>query len=226
MNTDFTAIDLTHELAENIPSWDGGKALDFTLALDYPDCTAPDIFRKYDIKSSTGIGTHLDAPAHVVPGGRTIDQLTLEELIAPCVVIDVSAEASENYIAMPAAVERFEQEHGPIPAGSVVIFYTGWDKKWATPEQYHNNHVFPSVHISTAELLLTKGVAGIGIDTFSCDTGAHGFPVHRAVLGADKYLLENIANAGQLPLTGSKVLVLPMNIKGATEAPLRLIAII
>lgn len=226
MNKDFTAIDLTHELTENIPNWDGGKALDFTLALDYPDCTAPDIFRKYDIKSSTGIGTHLDAPAHVVPGGRTIDQLTLEELIAPCVVIDVSAEASESYVAMPAAVEKFEQEHGPILAGSVVIFYTGWDKKWATPEQYHNNHVFPSVHISTAELLLTKGVAGIGIDTFSCDTGAHGFPVHRAVLGADKYLIENIANAGKLPVTGSKVFVLPMNIKGATEAPLRLVALV
>ncbi len=226
MNKDFNAIDLTHELTENIPSWDGGKALDFTLALDYPDCTAPDIFRKYDIKSSTGIGTHLDAPAHVVPGGRTIDQLTLEELIAPCVVIDVSSEADEKYVAMPIAVEKFEQEHGVIPANSVVIFYTGWDKKWNAPEQYHNNHVFPSVDISTAELLLTRGVAGIGVDTFSCDTGAHGFPVHRAVLGADKYLIENIANAGQLPAMGAKALVLPMNIKGATEAPLRLIALL
>lgn len=226
MKDDFTAIDLTHQLTKDMPSWDGGKAMDFTLALDYPDCTAPDVFRKYDIKSSTGIGTHLDAPAHVVPGGRTIDQLTLKELIVPCVVIDVSNESSETYVAMPEVVKKFEQEHGTIPAQSVVIFCTGWDKKWNTPEQYHNKHVFPSVHISTAELLLARGVAGIGIDTFSCDTGERGFPVHRAVLGADKYLIENIANAGQLPATGAKVLVLPMNIKSATEAPLRLIAIL
>ncbi len=226
MNAQFKAIDLTHTLTPNIPSWDGGKAMDLTLALDYPDCTAPDLFRKYDIKSSTGIGTHLDAPAHMVPGGRTIDQLTLGELIAPCVVIDVSKEANERYVAMPQVIERFEQAHGQIQAGSVVIFYTGWDKNWSTAEQYHNNHVFPSVDISTAELLLKRNIAGIGIDTFSCDTGEKGFPVHRVILGADKFLIENIANANQLPAIGSKVLVLPMNIKGATEAPLRLIALV
>jgi kynurenine formamidase len=66
----------------------------------------------------------------------------------------------------------------------------------------------------------------LGIDTFSSDTGENGFPVHRAILGADKYLVENVANAELLPATGAKVLVLPPKIKDATEAPLRLIALI
>lgn len=49
--------------------------------------------------------------------------------------------------------------------------------------------------------------------------------MHRAILGADKYLVENVANAKLLPPTGAKVLVLPIKIKDATEAPIRLIAL-
>jgi kynurenine formamidase len=83
---------------------------------------------------------------------------------------------------------------------------------------------FPSVHENVAKLLLERGVTGIGIDTLSADTGADGFPVHRAILGAGKYLVENVANAKELPPTGAKIAVLPMKIKDGTEAPIRLIA--
>ena len=172
------------------------------------------------------VGTHIDAPAHVIPGGRTIDQLTPEELVAACVVIDVSKETDEKYLIMPSAIEKFEKEHGKIPERSLVIFYTGWSKHWETPEKYHNNHVFPGVDITTAELLLERNIVGVGIDTFSCDTGKNGFPVHRTLLGADKYLIENVANAHVLPAIGAKVVVAPMKIKNATEAPLRLIALL
>ena len=82
------------------------------------------------------------------------------------------------------------------------------------------------MHVSTAKLLLKRNIAGLGIDTFSADTGADGFPVHLAVLGADKYLVENVANAKKLPPTGAKSFVLPMNIKDGTEASIRLIALL
>jgi len=174
----------------------------------------------------SGIGTHMDAPAHVIPNGRTIDKIALDELVTNCVMIDVSAEADENYIIMPEAVEKFEKEHGEIEPNSFVIFYTGWDKHWDDSEKYINNHKFPSVHVSTAKLLLKRNIAGLGIDTLSADTGVNGFPVHRATLGADKYLVENVANAKELPPVGAKSLVLPMKIKDATEAPVRLVAFI
>ena len=75
-------------------------------------------------------------------------------------------------------------------------------------------------------MLLERGITGIGTDTLSVDTGLQEFPVHRAVLGAGKYLVENIANAKQLPATGAKILILPMKIKDGTEAPIRLIALV
>jgi kynurenine formamidase len=226
MNNEFKIIELTHRLLPEVPTWDGTSDFNLHMTLDYGDCTPPDVFRKHEVKMQSGTGTHMDAPAHVVVGGRTIDQLTLPELVSDCVVIDVSVQADANYVAMPAVVEEFEKQYGEIKPNSFVIFYTGWDKRWGNREKYNNDHKFPSVDISTAELLLKRNITGLGIDTLSADTGTSGFPVHRAILGADKYLVENVANAKELPPTGAKIFVLPIKIKDATEAPIRLIATI
>ena len=223
---EFKAIDLTHTLTTTIPTWDSSCGFDISIDTDYADCTAPDLFRTQKIKMNAGTGTHMDAPAHCLPSGRTIESLTMEELVTSCVVIDVSDEADENYLAMPEVVEKFEKEHGEIKSNSFVIFKTDWDKYWDTPEKYRNNHQFPSVHVSTAELLLKRNIAGLGIDTLSADTGKEGFPVHRAILRANKYLVENITNISKIPPTGSKIAVLPMKIGGGTEAPIRIVAFI
>jgi len=64
----------------------------------------------------------MDAPAHVVSGAATIDELGLDVLLSDCVVIDVSAEADETYRVAPTVVEQFEREHGQISPQSFVIF--------------------------------------------------------------------------------------------------------
>ncbi len=226
MNNPQKIIDLTHTLHPEIPTWDGSCGFELEVATDYKDCTPPDVFRTLNIRCGSGIGTHMDAPAHAIPGGKTIDRLSIEELVVDCVCIDVSAEADENYLVMPEAVEKFEKEHGVIAENSFVVFYTGWSKNWDSPEKYSNVHKFPSVHEDTAKVLFERNVTGLGIDTLSADTGANGFPVHRAILGGGKYLVENIANADILPPTGSKVFIMPIKIKEGTEAPIRLIALL
>ncbi len=226
MTTEFKIIDLTHSLSSEIPTWDGGCGFELSIDGDYKDGTPPDTFRTQKIKCGAGIGTHMDAPAHVVEGGRTIDKLVMEQLVTDCVVIDVSSEANADYVIMPEIIEKFEKEHGEIQPNTFVIFYTGWDANWNDREKYINSHNFPSVDLSTAEFLLKRNIAGLGIDTLSADTGKNGFPVHRAILGADKYLVENIANAKELPAVGVKSLVLPIKVKDGTEAPIRLIALI
>jgi len=218
-------IDLTHTISGEIPTWDGSCGFEISVSTDYKDCTPPDLFKIQKINCNAGIGTHIDAPAHIVPNGRTTDKLILEELVTDCVMIDVSSGADGNYMVMPEVIEKFEKEYGEIKPKTFVIFYTGWDKYWNETEKYINNHKFPSIHENTAILLLKRNITGLGIDTLSADTGQNGFPVHRRILGADKYLVENIANAKELPPIGAKVFVLPMKIKNSTEAPVRLIAI-
>ncbi len=213
-------------MSSDIPSWDGDCGFHVSLAVDYKDCTGPDLFRVQNITSRAGMGTHIDAPAHCFPGAKTIDALNLENLVTNVVIIKVDDVADENYTLMPERVLKFEQQHGRIEPNSFVICYTGWDRHWTTPAKYRNELRFPSVHESTGQLLLERDIAGLGIDTLSPDARGNAFPVHRTILGAGKYLVENVANAKDLPATGAKIFVLPMKIEEGTEAPVRLVALV
>ena len=56
--------------------------------------------------------------------------------------------------------------------------------------------------------------------------GARGFPVHHVVLGADRYIIENLHLPDELPPRGATAVVAPMKVEGAPEAPARVFAMI
>ncbi|MES2409496.1 MAG: cyclase family protein [Patescibacteria group bacterium] len=226
MNKEFKIIDLTHTLASDIPSWDEGCCFNTSISLDYKDCKSPNLFRVQKIEAKAGCGTHIDAPAHCFEGGKTIDQLTLDNLVIDCVVIRPKQEVGENYLILPEEINKFENEYGKIEPGTFVIFDTGWGQYWNDPQKYRNDLKFPSIHPDTAQLLIERNVSGIGIDTLSPDAIGEDFPVHRRILGAGKFIVENIANAEELPEKGAKIIIAPIKIRGGTEAPVRLMALI
>ncbi len=217
-------IDLTHTLSADIPCWDGDCGFQMAVEIDYKDCAGPDYFRTQKITTRAGMGTHIDAPAHCFPGARTVDTLELKTLISECVAIKVDHVADEKYIVMPEIIAKYEKENGRIKENAFVVFYTGWSRHWNTPHKYRNDLKFPSVHETTAKLLLERNIVGLGTDTLSADAIGDSFPVHRAILGAGKYLVENIANAESLPASGAKIFIMPMKIDAGTEAPVRLVA--
>lgn len=222
----FKLIDLTHSLSQEIPSWDGDCGFKHHLHHDY-DPTNLYQFRTHQIQMNEGTGTHIDAPAHCIAGGRSVTDLDVNELLAPCVVINVSEKSHESYVISLQDVENFEGKYGLIPRESFVIFWTGWDRYWEQPGKYRNNLFFPSISLEAADFLLAKrNIAGLGIDTLSPDNPANGYPVHKIVLGANKYIVENIANARSLPPVGSYSLALPMKVKNGTEAPVRMVGLV
>lgn len=226
MKFPYKAIELTHTISSKTATWEGDCGFRYEMLLDYASCTTSVKFKVQNINMLAGLGTHIDAPVHCIPGGRAVDELDLNELIAPCVVIDVSKQAHESYSLIPSDIIAFEQSHGRIAKGSFVIILTGWDRYWINPTKYRNDLVFPSISGEAAQLLLERDVVGLGIDTLSPDRPDSGFPVHAIILGAGKYIVENVANAGSLPVIGSFIFVLPIKIKEGTEAPIRLIALI
>lgn len=219
-------VDLTHTISPDMPSWNGDCGFNLAVECDYNDCSGPDLFRVQKITSRAGMGTHIDAPAHCFPGAKTVDDLELETLMVNCVVIKVDGIADQDYLLMPETIQKFEKEHGKIPPHSFVIVYTGWDSRWSTPVTYRNELRFPSLDESSGVLLLERNIAGLGIDTLSPDAVGKSFPIHRMILGAGKYLVENVANAKNLPPIGANVFVMPMKIKEGTEAPVRMVALV
>ncbi len=219
-------IDLTHTVSSDIPTWDGDCGFVLDTFWDYKDSTAPNFFRVQKIKESrAGIGTHIDAPAHCIEGGDAIDMLPLDNLVRPCAVISCDVE-NADFQFLPENIEKYEEKYGRIEEGTFVIFYSGWSKKWTDKLAYRNDLHFPSVNVETAKLLLARNVSGLGIDTLSPDSGGKDFPVHREILGAKKYIVENICHADLLPENGATVGIFPTKIKDATEAPVRLVAFV
>ena len=226
MTFPYKLIDLTHALDSTIPTWNGGCGFNHDVHIDYSDCEGEYKFRVMKVAMHAGIGTHMDVPSHCIPGGRFIHDFEVNNLIMSCVVIDVSDQCHERYSLSAQDIADFENKHSKIAGGSCVFVKTGWSEFWNTPSKYHNNHVFPSVSSEAAELLIERGVNALGIDTLSPDRPEDGFKVHKTFLGADKIIIENVANLDNMPPTGGFVMILPIKIKDGTEAPVRLVGLV
>jgi kynurenine formamidase len=178
-------------------------------------------------------GTHVDAPGHFVAGGRLVTALRPEELFAPAVVIDISARAAADPDAAVevADVRRFERRHGRIPRGAIVFMYSGWEERLPDPAAFKNTgadgaYHFPGFGIDAVEWLLEhRRPTGIGVDTISLDPGASTtFDVHRRLLGADRYGIENVANLRRIPPLGARVVVGVVPWQEGSGGPCRLLA--
>jgi kynurenine formamidase len=221
---DYTFIDLTHSLSSEVPHWGIDVGFKYNARnITSTESTSSVKFRVQRLEMSAGIGTHMDAPSHCYEEANSISDIPIQSLITICRVIDVSDRAHENYSISVDDIHDYENEFGVIPKNSFVILYTGWDQRWTQPEKYRNEKIFPNISIEAAQLLLSRDIVGIGIDTLSPDAFGSDFPVHQVFLGADKYIIENVANAKQLGPTGSFVFVLPMKIVDGTESPIRLV---
>jgi kynurenine formamidase len=183
-------------------------------------------------------GTHLDSPIHFGEGKSSTDQITLQKLIGPAVVIDVSTACASNpdYLVTDADVTNWERAHGKIADGSIILIKTGWGKRWPDRKQYLGtdapgdtaNLHFPGLSRAAAELLAKeRRIDGIGIDTASIDYGqSKDFIAHQVLYGANIYGLENVAHLDRLPPVGATIIALPMKIKGGTGGPARIIALL
>jgi kynurenine formamidase len=183
-------------------------------------------------------GTHIDAPIHFAEGHRALDQVPVEQLIGPAVLIDVSAKAAADadYRLTAADVRAWEHVHGPIPSGAIVLLRTGWGARWPDRRRYLGDDRpgdasslhFPSYGEEAARLLVNeRKVAALGVDTASIDHGpSRDFIVHQIALGADVPGIENVAHLEAVPETGAWVVALPMKIAGGTGGPARIVALI
>lgn len=183
-------------------------------------------------------GTHLDAPIHFFEGRQTADQVPLERLVAPAVVIDVRDRTASDpdYRLTADDVLGWERRHGRISPGTIVLLHTGWGAFWPDRRRYFGDDTpgdasrlhFPSYGEEAARLLVQeRRVAALGVDAASIDYGqSTDFRVHRVAAEANVPGLENLANLDRLPPRGALLVALPMKIEGGSGGPLRAIALL
>ena len=226
---DYTVVDLTLPLGPETVMWPG-EAAPFTEVVE---TVKHDGNYARRVHLSEHSGTHVDAPNHFVEGGQAVTDLPLQTLISPAVVIDASVDINGNGDAVLelATVKAWEEKHGVIPAGCVVLLRTGWEDLYDQPQRYGagpDGLHFPGFGVEAASYLVECGVVGIGIDTLGIDPGADlDFPVHRDVtLPKQVWHIENLTNLKSLPDTGSLVFIGVLPLVDGSGSPARILALV
>ena len=174
-----------------------------------------------EISLACHAGTHVDAPIHIVPNGKSIEELPVESFVGPGAVIPVKKKGGEE-----VAAKDLEGSRVPVNRGDILMVYTGWDEKFESPD--YNLH--PYFSVDAAEWMVQRGIKLVGIDCITVDLPTplrqkgFNFPVHRTLLGSGVLIAENVANLGRIVGKKTRILALPLKVKGSDAGHARIIA--
>lgn len=163
------------------------------------------------LSMGTHVGTHVDAPAHHLDDGATVDEIPLDSLVGPGVVLDLRGSAS---------VDRQALEETLVDDVTRVMLKTDNGPLLLEPEFYKDH--FHLTHDGAA-YLIERGVRLIGIDYLSIESyGSPRAVVHRLLLEAGVVVVEGV-NLLEISPGHYEFFCLPLLIKGADGAPARVI---
>lgn len=212
-------VDFTHRLGPGFPMWPGNPpVVSVQTSRVGPGNSG---FATRWMSFAEHSGTHVDAPAHKIAGGRTVDAIPARDLVVPLVVISIAATARGNRRAVLTErdVEGYERVHGRIPARALVALHSGWQPATGGADA-------PGFDPGAAQMLVTeRGVSALGTDTLSVDIKG-GVGAHTAILGAGRYAVEALANLTDVPPAGARVVVGAPRFAGGTGGPARVLALV
>lgn len=237
-------VDLTQTLSEDTPVLvlppEFGQCASFSReeVSRYDDRGVAWYWSNFTLNEHTG--THFDAPVHWVTGkelaNNTVDAVPAQDLVAPAVVLNFSAEADADpdFLLDVPHIEAWEAEHGVIPAGCWVLFRTDWSKR--DVDRYTNRredgaHTPGPTPAAVRLLVDDRNVLGFGVETIGTDAGqAHllepAYPAHTLLHGAGRYGLQCLENLDKLPATGAMIIAPPLKIRDGSGSPLRVLALV
>jgi arylformamidase len=198
-------IDLTVPLNNQTPVYPGDPA----VKVEPVAKLEKDGFTDHLLTTGNHAGTHIDAPMHMMAGGKSLTDFDISKFVGPGKLVEVK-DHEFNLETVKAA---------EIQAGDIVLFYTGMDKHFYD-ESYYGN--YPAMPEEVAEYLVALKVKMAGFDTGSADK-EDGFPIHKTLLGGDVLIIENLINLDQLIGKNFQVFALPLKLD-VDGAPARVIA--
>jgi kynurenine formamidase len=214
----MSLVDLSH------PLWPGMPKIPVLPEVERHQITSMADGAPMDISAITlalHVGTHVDAPAHVVPGGTSIDQLPIERFSGTAVVARVERKPGEEITVDDVLAG------GPEPApGEFLLVATGWSEKFRSTE--YADH--PSLSPELARWAVATGIPFVGVDLITPDLPVHrrgdgfDFPVHRTLLGAGVLIAENLTNLDAVAGSRVRLHAHPLAIRGGDAGPARIVA--
>lgn len=155
-------------------------------------------------------GTHLDAPLHMIEGGKTIETIPLEHLVGPARVLDLTA--------VEDGITRADLEPFGIQPGEWLLF--------KTRNSYSEEFDFEFVYLKQdgAEYLCDLKVRGVGTDALGIERAQTGHPTHKSLFRNDIYIVEGL-RLKDVPAGNYFMVIAPLKMQGIDAAPARALLI-
>ena len=222
---EFEVRDLTHVLEEDIPFFPTHTRFHH---MDVGRSDDPAVM--FQILMHEHNGTHVDAPAHFIAGGADperhfMQSVAPDSLIGKAVVIDAS-ESPPSLLPFERVTE-WEDEHGSIEPGEIVIFNFGWHRKWGLgPAGSAFVENWPGLSRDVAAYLVERRVRAVGTDCLGLDaSGSADIPAHDLMLRNGVLIMENLASLDGLP-PRLFFLAAPLRIREGSGSPIRALALL
>lgn len=236
-------VDLTHTFAPGIPHWPGFPDEERELLFWYDNNppgpgTLGTGFYAQRFSHVGQWGTHADPPAHFIRGLRTLDQISVKEMMMPLVVIDVHEKVAMNpdYTITMDDIKAWEKKHGQVPEGAFVAMRTDWSKRWPDVAAMQNKDASGVAHYPGWSLPVLKylyeerHITASGHEPTDTDPGiatSQGdYSLEAYILGTDHYQIELLTNLDQVPEFGALVVVAFPKPEAGSGFPARVFAIV
>ena len=202
--------DLSLTVSHGMPAFPGEPTAGFVpfATIDRDDC------EMWQISLFTQIATHLDAPSHFIPGGRTCEAIELDRCVGPATVVRADG-------AQELGVEAFEPVLDDLRRTRRALVATGWDARFGADDYFT---AYPSMTREAAHLLVEAGVVFLGLDTPSPHTTDFR-PLHEALFANEMVIAECLVGVTALSAPEVLLVALPLKLAGLDGSPVRAIAI-
>ena len=208
-------IDLSHDICETMPVFPGTAA----PRLDEAYTIGRNGFAEKMLHLVSHTGTHIDAPAHILPGAATLDRLEIGHFMGPGCVLDVS-----RAVGRKIEVADLEKKAARISVADFVLFHSGWARHWGDAAYFGP---YPVLSAAAASWLAGFKLKGVGVDAVSMDEAdSISLTVHRTLLGKNMVIIENLTGLEALIDRDFTFSCLPLKIQAGDGSPVRAVAII
>lgn len=198
----MTLYDISVTLSPALPRYPGDPPVRFR-----PHPAEP--FRVTRLAFGSHAGTHLDAPAHLLPDGTSAADLPLARLLGPCLVLDLRGHEGD---IDAAALRRL-----PLQGHSRILLHTRNSALWRQ-RRYSSRHV--GLTADGAAWLVERGAELVGIDYLSVEPAGGDSSAHRRLLEAGVVVLEGL-DLSAVEHGAYELLCLPLKLAVADGAPCR-----
>ncbi len=173
-----------------------------------------DLYNVSRLTLSTHTGTHIDAPLHFLAGGTPVDQLPVDVLVGPALVVEMPVEQEITAADLEAAA---------IPPGTERILFKTRNSRLLDDEDFRRDFVY--LTLDAARWLVERGVRLLAIDYLSVEQmDAQPNIVHQTLLRAGVVIVEG-ADLRQVAAGPYLLACLPLKLEGADGSPVRAVLV-